>query len=198
MPGVLAARPRTVHQLAAVAALTAGVAWLADYFVLPNLWDQLNQPQNLGSLFQRLDGLCLAIEFLALTVVAITVHRELRPPTLLTRGALACAGLAAVVAATSALLMIVTGDPTGHGVHGIIISLAALWMVAVSARALTQRSYSGAVAWTGILVGALWLAAIAEDLFFPTGVVYAVARLMFLIWAGLFAVAQLRTVPKPI
>ena len=195
MSGVLLTPERTAYRLAAVAALTAGVAWLGDYFVLPNLWDQLSQPQNLGSLFNRLDAVCLAVEFLALAVVAISVHRELRPPTLLTRGALACAALAAVAAATSALLMIVTGESTGHGIQAIIISLAGLWLVVVSARALTHRSYSRAAAWTGILVGGLWLAAVAEYLFFPTGVAYAVQKWMFLIWAGLFAAARLGPAP---
>lgn len=174
-----------VHRVAGVAALVAGVAWSLDFVVIPIAWAMSDQRPSLGEVLQRLDGLCAVIEFVGLAVVAVAVYRDLRPATWVSRTALACASLGAVVSLAG--LWVVA---TARGVpwfQAVATALAGTWRILIHASAIARKAYVALLAWLGIAMGTLFVLCAPEYLLLHTGFAWVVGTLLFPVWSTTFA-----------
>jgi hypothetical protein len=182
---------KTVRVVAAGAALAAGLAWGADYIALPILWEVTGRPPEWGNAFQRLDGLCFAIEFGALAAVALAIHLESRPAKAPGWIALALAGLGGAIGVPVGLWSTATGTFAGSGFEVAAIALSAAWLIIAGVNSLIRLTLPRWVAWAGIGMGTVWLVGLVEHAVVGTNFSGAIATLMFPFWAVLLAVSQL-------
>lgn len=191
MASLKSVRELTVRRVAAGAAAVAGLAWGTDYVALPIAWEFAGRPPGWSSAFQRLDGLCLAIEFAALVAVAIAMHLEARPTMALGWIALALATLSAAVAVPAGLWSTASGIFAGSGFEVAAIGLSAAWLIVTGFNSLVHPTLRRWAAWACIGMGTIWLVGLGENAVSGTNISGGIAILTFPLWAALFAISQL-------